>query len=207
MTTRTRARPQWRVPAALITLSAVPVVAGAFRVTQLAGGARVTEDNARFFAAPVPVLLHIVGATVYCVLGAFQFVPSLRRRDWHRRAGRVLVLCGLIAALSGLWMTLSYPRPPGDGDLLALFRIVFGSFMAVAIVLGVMAVRRRDVRTHRGWMIRAYAIGLGAGTQAVVLGFWTGFAGTPGETTRALLIGAGWAINLSMAEVLIRRSR
>jgi hypothetical protein len=205
MTTRTRARPQWRVPAALIVLSAVPVLAGAVRVVQLAAGVGRTAENARFFASPVPVVLHIVGASVFCVLGAFQFVPRLRRRGWHRTAGRVIVPCGLVAALAGLWMTLFFPRPPGDGDLLAAFRLVFGSLMAVALVLGLLAIRRRDVRTHRAWVTRAYAIGVGAGTQAVVTALWSIFAGTPGGTTRTLLLGAAWVINLALAEVFLRK--
>ncbi|WP_307429841.1 DUF2306 domain-containing protein [Pseudarthrobacter defluvii] len=62
-------------------------------------------DNARFFDSPVPVLIHIPTVTLYLVLGAFQFVPSLRRGNrgrasWHKLAGRILVPAGLLAALS-----------------------------------------------------------------------------------------------------------
>jgi uncharacterized membrane protein len=203
--TRVRAKPRWRVPAGLILLSAVPVLAGAIRLVQLTAGARITPENARFFASPIPVVLHIIGASVFCVLGAFQFVPRLRRGGWHRIAGRLLVLCGLIAALAGLWMTLFYPRPPGDGDLLAAFRLVFGSGMAVALVLGFTAIRRRDVKTHRAWVTRAYAIGVGAGTQAVVTGLWTAIVSDPHGVVRTLLLGAGWVINLAIAEFIIRK--
>ena len=66
----------WLVPAALILLSAIPLAAGAFRLTQLAGGAEITPANARFFASPLPVVLHIVSASVYAILGAFQFVTQ-----------------------------------------------------------------------------------------------------------------------------------
>ena len=94
-------RRTWLVPAGLLALSAVPVIAGAARVSELTGGAAVTPDDARFFASPVPVLVHIVGASLYCVLGAFQFASGFRRRrpGWHRAAGRLLVPCGLAAAL------------------------------------------------------------------------------------------------------------
>lgn len=194
------------MPAGLITLSVVPAVAGAIRVTELTSGARVTPDNARFFDAPVPVLVHIVGATVYCVLGAFQFVPGHRRSGRHRVIGRVIVPCGLVTAMSGVWMTLFYPLPAGDGGLLTVFRLVFGSAMAVAIALGFAAVRRRDFGTHRVWMVRGYAIGLGAGTQVVTLGLWTASAGMPGELARALLMGAGWVINLAVAERFVRKT-
>lgn len=195
------------MPAALIVLSVVPVLGSAIRVAELTGGARVTPDNARFFDAPVPVLLHVVGATVYCVLGAFQFAPRLRRFGWHRAAGRVLVPCGLVVALSALWMTLFYPLPAGDGGLLTALRLVFGSVMAVAMALGFAAIRRRDVVTHRTWMTRGYAIGIGAGTQAVVLGLWIAFAGMPDDLTRALLMGASWTLNLAVAERFIRKTR
>ena len=38
--------------------------------------------------------------------------------------------------------------------------------MAGSILLGLTAVLRRDIAQHRRWMVRGYAIGLGAGTQA-----------------------------------------
>jgi uncharacterized membrane protein len=169
----------------------------------LAGG-EVTPDDARFFAAPVPIVVHIAGASVYSVLGAFQFSRGLRRRrrGWHRKAGWLLVPSGLAVALSGLWMTLFYPL---DGELLAAFRLLFGSAMAAAIVLGVAAVRRRDFARHGAWMMRAYAIGLGAGTQVLTLGSFVLLAGEPGELGTALLMASGWVINLAVAESVIRR--
>src|SRR5919199_99894 len=109
---------RWLI-AGLLVLSAIPLINGAFRLTQLAGGAAVTPTNARFFASPVPVVVHIVSAAVYAILGAFQFANGFRRRwpGWHHWAGRLLVVCGLLVGLSGLWMTLFYPWPAGDGAL------------------------------------------------------------------------------------------
>ncbi len=200
MTTLAPARSRKRVTAALLALTAVPVAAGAFRVTQLSTGAPVTAENARFFADPVPVLLHIVGATVFCVLGAFQFLRGPR----HRVLGRLVVPCGLVAALSGMWMAVFYPLPAHDGDLLMVLRLVFGSAMATALVLGFVAVRRRDFAGHRAWLVRGYAIGQGGGTQAVLFGFWVAVAGQPGVVARALVLGAGWVLNLVVAEWVIR---
>ena len=200
-------RRDWPVPTALVLLSVVPILGGAIRVAELSSGADITPANARFFAMPVPVLLHIFGASVYCVVGAFQFHPGLRRRHpvWHRRAGRVLVLCGLTAALSGVWMAAFYPLPAGDMPLVTAFRFVFGSAMAVSIVLAFAAIRRGDVLRHRAWMTRGYAIAQGAGTQAVVLLSWAGIAGTPTPLERALLMAASWVLNLVIAELVLRR--
>ena len=192
--------------AALLLLSAIPLAAGAFRLTQLIGGADITPANARFFVSPLPVVLHIVNASVYAILGAFQFAAGFRRRwpGWHRAAGWLVLVCGLLVGLSGLWMTLFYPWPAGDGALLYALRLLFGSAMVGSIILGSAAIRRGDVRRHRAWMARGYAIGLGAGTQALTLAVGAVLLGPPNELSRALLMGLAWVINLAVAEWAIR---
>jgi uncharacterized membrane protein len=200
---------EWLVPVALLLLSAIPIAAGVFRLTQLAGGADITPSNARFFASPLPVVLHIVSVTLYSLLGAFQFVPSFRRRQrtWHRRVGRILIPSGLVVALSGLWMTLFYPWPDGDGLILYGLRLFFGSLMLLSILLGVAAIWRQDFVQHGNWMMRGYAIGLGDGTQALTLLAWEVFLGKPDVLPRAMLMGAGWVINLAVVEWIIHRRR
>jgi uncharacterized membrane protein YozB (DUF420 family) len=191
----------------LLFLSLIPVIAGAARLSELAGGGAVTAQNERFFDSPIPVVTHIVSVTVYSLLGAFQFAPSLRsgRRKWHRMSGRILVPAGLLAALSGLWMSVFYALPEGDGEALLILRFIFGSAMAVSIILGFLAVRRRDFVAHSAWMTRGYAIGLGAGTQALVFMPWMLLVGPTDEATREVLMGASWVINLAVAEIVIRR--
>ena len=73
----------WLVPSGLVALSLVPVAAGSARLAQLAGGAPATAANERFVSTPLPVVLHIVGATVFCLLGALQFSSS----PWPARVG------------------------------------------------------------------------------------------------------------------------
>lgn len=138
------------------------------------------------------------------LLGAFQFSPRLRRRGWHRRAGRVLVPLGLVVAGSGLWLTLLYDRKDGTGTLLHSVRLLVAAGMAACVVLGFAAVRRRDISAHRAWMTRAYALALGAGTQALTVGFGEAAFGT-GVVRTDLMMSAGWGLNLAAAEVLIRR--
>ena len=133
MTTQNRTReqaprPGWAVPAALVALSCIPLIAGTLRLLQLAGGPALIPAEARFAEFPLAVALHILSAATYVLLGALQFVPQFRRRHraWHRRTGRVLVVAGLLVAASALWMTLFYAAKPGTGDLLYVLRLVFG---------------------------------------------------------------------------------
>lgn len=198
-------RAQWLAPTGLILLSLVPIAAGAFRLTSLTSGGPATAENARFFDSPAPVAVHIVGSSVFLLLGALQFAPALRRHRWHRIAGRIVAPAGLLSALSALWMTLFYDMPAVNGVALFVMRLGFGTAMAASIVLAFVAIRRGDVATHSAWMTRAYAIGLGAGTQVFTFLPWTLVFGAPDEAMHAVLMGAGWVINLAVAEVVIRR--
>ena len=198
---------KWLVTA-LLLLSAPPLAAGVFRLSVLASESEITLTNERFFAVTLPVVLHILCSIVYAILGAFQFATGFRRRrlGWHRAAGLLLVLCGLMVGISGLWMTLFYPRVDGTGEqLLYIFRLMFGSAMVVFILLAIAAIRRGKVVQHGAWMIRGYAIGLGAGTQMLTLLVGEIIAGPPSEVSEALLMGAGWVINLVVAEWVIRK--
>jgi len=202
-----RDRPRsWPVPAALIALSAIPLTAGVFRLIQLSGGPELIPADDRFAGFPAALVVHIVGAAILALVGAFQFVPRFRRRHraWHRRAGRVVAVAGLLVAGSALWLTVFYPPQPGTGDLLHVLRLVFASATAAFLILGFAAIRRRDVNAHRAWMTRAYALALGAGTQVFTEGIGGALFGT-GELRGDLAKGAGWVINLAVAEWIIRR--
>ena len=197
-----------RVPISLIALSVIPVFAGTARLIQLSGGPQIIPADARFTSSPVAVVMHVVCSIAFALFGAMQFAPGFRRRHpgWHRRVGRVLAIAGLGVAVSALWLTLFYPRQENSGDLLYFLRLAFASGMVACLVLGVTAIRRRDVTTHRAWMIRAYALGLGAGTQAFTEGFGGALFGTSALALDASR-GIAWIINLAVAEWAIRRPR
>lgn len=200
-------RADWLVPLLLILLGLIPSIFGVVRLTQIAGGAEPTPDNARFLAQPLPVVLHLLAVIPFSLLGALQFSPRFRRRQsrWHRAAGRVLAPLGLVSALTGLWMAHFYPWPPLDGRVVYAERLVVGVAMTVAILLALDAIRRRDFAAHGAWMIRGYALGMGAGTQVLTHLPWMLFAGSLTVSSRAFCMGAAWAINALVAEWVIRR--
>lgn len=204
-TTHRATSARW-VPVALIVLSLVPAFTGLLRLAELFGGPQLMPANRGMAASPLPVIVHIACVIPYALLGAFQFSSRLRRRrpGWHRAAGLVLVLLGLAVAFSGLWMTLFYPRQAGTGVLLYVFRLAVGSAMAVAILLGLAAIKRGDIARHQAWMTRAYALALGAGTQVLTGTIRSAMLGTS-VLANDLSMGAAWAINLAVAEYAIRR--
>jgi len=203
---RGRRRAGWWVVSGLLALALIPVLGGTGRLVEVLGGPEVLPTDTRFAASPVPLVVHIVASVAYAVVGAFQFSARLRRRHpgWHRRAGRLLVVLGLAVAFSGLWLTLAYPQKEGTGDILWVTRLLVSSGMGASVTLGLVAVRSRDIVRHRAWMTRAYALALGAGTQAFTVGFGEALFGT-GVVRTDLMMAAAWAINLAFAEWAIRR--
>lgn len=206
MTRRTPRSTDQLILVALILLAAIPVVAGIMRLGDITAGTP-TSSTARFHDSPMPVVIHIISSTWFSIAGAFQFSPALRPTRWHRWSGRGIVPMGLAAALSGVWMTLTYPWANADGQAVYATRLIFGAGMTLSLILGVTTILNRNIPAHRAWMLRAYAIGMGAGTQVLTHLPWFLLVGQPTEGPRAVLMIGAWVINLAVAEALITKDK
>jgi hypothetical protein len=192
----------------LLLLSLVPSVGGTLRLAELSTNSAFLPVNPRVQATPIPAVLHIISAVIYSILGAFQFLSSVRKSypKWHHRAGRLLVGAGVVSAISGLWMTHYYSFPETlQGDLLYYVRIILGCLMVAFIFFGLFAILKRNIAQHQAWMIRAYALGVGAGTQVLVAIPWLITVGEPSGFTRDILMVTAWGINIMTAEWVISR--
>jgi len=201
---------EWFILSGLILLSFVPSIGGIFRLVELTLGIGLEflPENPRVQSAPIPVEFHIISSILYCLLGAFQFIPGIRNSypQWHRCAGRLLVFAGIVSALSGLWMTHYYSFPDSlQGNLLYFVRIVVGFSMTIFILLGLSSVLNKRIALHQAWMIRAYALGQGAGTQGFILTTWLLTVGEPSGFTRDILMTVAWVLNIIVAEWVINR--
>jgi uncharacterized membrane protein YozB (DUF420 family) len=202
-------RREWGFLALIVLYSFIPAVVGLFRVPELLGGPAIVPPNPRAVIDPVPITLHILGSSVFCLAGAVQFLPSLRhhRPVLHRTLGRVVAAAGCVSALTGLWMTVFYAFPEAlQGPLLYGARITLSVAMAAFILWAIVAIRGRNLPAHRAAMLRAYAIGQGAATQTVLfLIAMIGFGTEPLGLLRDVMMVTAWALNIGIAEVLIRR--
>ncbi len=199
---------EWVVLVVIFVYSFIPGFGGLIRVLELAGGPQIAPANLRALLAPTPIILHILCSFLFCIVGAVQFVPSIRRQHpaAHRVIGRVIAIAGCMSALTGLWMTHFYVFPEAlQGVALYWVRIVLGTAMTSLIIWSVIAIRSGNVFQHSASMVRAYAIGQGASTQTVLGIAWIIAAGSEamGPLRDGLMIFA-WVVNLIAAEIFIR---
>lgn len=147
---------------------------------------------------------HIACALIFAIFGALQFVPWFRRRHlaWHRLSGRIVLVCGLSVAITGLWMNHFYPLKPYDGVVLYGLRWIVGLAMAIALILAVKTIQKKQVDRHRIWMMYAYALGMGAFTQILTHIPWLIWTELQGEMFRTIAMGAGWGINLMLVRAV-----
>ncbi len=207
---RSLTRNEWTFLAVVAVYSFIPAILSLVRIPELLGAPPIVPPNPRAVIDPVPIILHILASSVFCLAGAVQFLPSLRRDRpaLHRGLGRVVVTTGSISALTGLWMTVFYVFPDAlQGPLLYWARVVLSVAMVCSIVWAVIAIRSRNVAAHRAAMLRAYAIGQGASTQtAFFIAGMALFSAEPLGFSRDVLMVAAWVTNLVIAEAIIRRA-
>lgn len=194
------------VPAVLYLATLLTILLALVQVVQIPLGA-LPEDSLRLTATPVWHFMHVLGGATFGILGPLQFGRVLMRRygRLHRVMGRVFVAAGAMISLSSLSLLWHFP----DTYSVAMNsgRLVFGIALGVALVLAMLAIRKRDFTRHRNWMIRAYAIGMGA--TAVTMVFFPIYliAGEPptGLVADTIFLGS-WVACVIFAEVLVRRT-
>jgi len=127
----------------------------------------------RYVESPWIPYLHIGFGLAYLAGAPLQLMRRVRIRSYvrHRILGRVLVGCGLLSGgLAFVFAVLS----PWGGSLELTATFVFGTWFILCLVRAFRAIRTDNVREHRRWMIRAFAVGLGIGSLRIWVGIFTG---------------------------------
>lgn len=164
------------------------------------------------FPSPLPnfetrhgwLIAHAVFSAIALLTGPWQFLATLRRR-WltaHRWTGRVY--CGAVVA--GWLTSLPIAAHAQTGPIASAGFLMLGALWISTTAAGYITIRRGQVRSHREWMIRSYALTAAAITlrQYLPIILVTRFPFALGYSLVAWLC---WIPNLLFAEWLIRRSR
>lgn len=171
--------------------------------------AEVHRFDSRYAAHRVVALLHLVPGALFLLLAPLQFSPRIRERyiEFHRWSGRALLVAAFATAVSALCFGLFMPFA-GWSEAAAIAS--FGALFLIALSRAFLAIRRHEVRLHREWMLRAFAIALGISTVRIVAAALD-LALTPAGLTVgqifALSLWIGWFATLGGAELWIRHTR
>lgn len=212
MSTTTEARFALRTPWGVRLLLLASATAVAVLVPPyLVGGAPLVE---RTGVPEMVLLVHVFTAGAAILLGGLQLVPRIRaRRIAHRWIGRSFLGLGAVAfVVTGLPLALTAET------LFARVGLTVPVLLwPVFAVAGWRAVRRRDIATHRAWMIRVYAVTFFAVSARLVVPLlllvqlpWI-LTTYDGDVDRVIghtiPVGQwlGWIIDLAVAEWLVRR--
>ena len=147
---------------------------------------------------------HIVFGGLALLLSPVQLSSRVRARvpRLHRVTGRIVLVAIALAGTAGFvlsWFNTAGPIGTAGFGTLAVLWVVFAG-------LGLRAILRRDVATHRRWMLRTFALTY----AAVTLRLWL-LALIPllGDFASAYAVVPFlcWVPNLLVVEWLLRRSQ
>ena len=189
----------------LLLFTFIPIFFAALRLYQIPMGL-LPQDAIKFEAVPWSLFFHALGGLLFGLLGPLQFAGALKLRfgRLHRISGRVFVAAGILLGLSSLRLVTTFPD--ATTWVVVSARAVGGLGLILALILALHAIAKRRVDVHRAWMIRAYAIGMGSATLVAFIQLPVFLiTGEPLQGYAAdLIFVASWAINLGIAEWVIR---
>lgn len=153
---------------------------------------------------------HILFGGVAMLTGWLQFltatavIPRIRARrlQLHRLLGKVYLIACLLSGIAGLYLS-GY----ATGGIIASFG--FGGLAVCWLFSSTKAylsIRKKDIDSHRAWMIRSYALTFAAVTLRIWLPLSQFGLGLEFESAYIVISWLCWVPNLMVAEVLIRRA-
>ncbi len=199
--TTSRRVPLWWWPAALF---AVAIAGYSLRYVVVGERAYVPELAESFRIRPLTLAAHTLFGPVALVLGLVNLLPAMRRRQrWaaHRIVGRVYMISAL--ALGGAGLSLAFHAAGGAFARLGFCLLAVGTLGTV--IRAYLAIRSGDVKRHREWILRNYALIFGAVTLRIWLPVL--IIAYQGEFLPAYrwVAWLSWVPNVLWVEWLIRR--
>jgi uncharacterized membrane protein len=161
----------------------------------------------RYLEHPLITAVHMLSGILFIALAPLQFTKKIRLKNLslHRRLGKVLMVCALVSGVYGLVAAVAFPAFGGlASEASAWF---FGPIFIFSILRAFWCARNKKILQHREWMIRAFALGLGVGTQRVILIMLMVGSDYSFETSFGPALWLGFGLNLLIAEYWINASR
>lgn len=149
------------------------------------------------------LFIHNLCGIVALVAGPFQFVPSIRNKNWrlHRNLGNIYVVSVLVASVTSIYLSLTsaityiYAAGLFTGSVAWL----------ISVIVAYRTIKQRKVKLHRQWMIRNYTLTF---FFIIFFGFYDLFRAFGSKDLVLLASVLPWAslvVPLAIAELYIRK--
>ncbi|MEM9934428.1 MAG: DUF2306 domain-containing protein, partial [Bacteroidota bacterium] len=150
--------------------------------------------------------LHIILGGVALLVGWPQFFPKWRNRHLplHRKLGKVYI--GSILLVSGpTSFFLAFFAFGGIGTKMGFGLLAI--FWFTSTLLAFLAVRRKQISSHKEWMIRSYALSLAAVSLRIYMPIMQAGFRWDFEYSYSWVAWICWIPNILVAEWIIFRQR
>lgn len=149
--------------------------------------------------------LHVVPSLIFVLLIALQLSGRIRRRnlDIHRWMGRVLVVSGILFAISGVYFGLVMPF---GGTIETLVILVVVLLFLASLAMGVIRIRQRNISAHRFWMLHMVVLAFSPVTMRLLLGPMMLMMDMSGQQVFGLAILLATVLNLVLLHLYLRRT-
>lgn len=146
--------------------------------------------------------IHISGGMIALLLGPFQFVKTFRNKfmKWHRCSGKAyLASVMFLGGPAGLFMAF-YAQ---GGWISSAGFILMATLWMFTTYKAYETIRRMDIKAHRAWMTRSFALTF----AAVTLRIWVPLASLVIHLPHNFVVESSawisWIPNLLVAELLL----
>jgi uncharacterized membrane protein len=146
--------------------------------------------------------VHSVCALVYLVISPLQFNSTWRNKHllMHRRLGYVNAFFTVVASITG-WMMVKHSE---SGPLGLVLNRIMSPWCIITLVLSINAARRRDLQSHRRWMLRSAAIGYGVLYTRSLLRLMILMFSCKVDTALECSFFIAWIVNPLLLEIYIQ---
>jgi uncharacterized membrane protein YozB (DUF420 family) len=162
--------------------------------------------NARYVEMPLTTLAHTIPGFLFMLLGPLQFITSLRRR-WpklHRISGYIFLSSAFVVALGAAFM--GFALPIWGWTINQWVALITSALMAWFFYKAFVHIRTRNIKLHREFMIRGFAVGLSISTLRLFLDFGQDF-GLDFTTAWNIATVSSMPATLAAGELWIRLTR
>ncbi|MCR8642871.1 DUF2306 domain-containing protein [Paenibacillus sp. N1-5-1-14] len=148
---------------------------------------------------------HIITAVVAIVIGPFQIFrkqKSPASQKMHRQLGMLYVVCIGISGIVSVYLSLY----ASGGPIARTGFFALDLFWMYSTYMAVHTIMKHDVRAHRKWILRSYALTFAAVTLRVYMVPLVMLTGQF-ETAYQIVAWLCWVPNLILIELFLRKKK